>query len=269
MPHIPSIFVYSALAALVAVVGFMIVHRITKPIDLDEHQGFLDAMLNIVGTLVSILLGLLVAAALDHYQSLELSVDREATCVSQVFRLAAGLPDEMRDDLRRLCGQYCELVVNDEWPAMAERKSSHRVLVTYAKLINKVVTFRPQSNGESNVHNALISATEEIGDARRERLLVLHSTWIRQLMPLLLMCSGIVLAFAYIYVRRGAILHGVLICFVAIALGGNLGLVFLLSNPFSGDWKIQPRGFHLNRRLLLELKNSAELKNTVEGAEVH
>ena len=86
MGGIPSIFVFSAGAAIFAVVGFMLVHRVIKPIDLDEHQQFLDAMLNIVGTLVSILLGLLVAAALDHYQSLVESVDSEASNVAAVFR---------------------------------------------------------------------------------------------------------------------------------------------------------------------------------------
>src|SRR4030095_7287419 len=149
MSDIPSIFFLTAGAAIVAVVGFMIVHRVIKPIDLDEHQGFLDAMLNIVGTLVSIL--------------------------------------------------------------------------------------------------------------------ALHSPWIRHLMPILLICSAIVLAFAYLYVRRGAVLHGVLICFVAVALGGNLGLVFLLSNPFSGDWKIQPRGFELNRQILQKLQSSPELRKLLES----
>lgn len=267
MLNIPSIFIFSGLAAAIAVLGFVIVHRVVKPIDLDEHQGFLDAMLNIVGTLVSILLGLLVAAALDHYQSLERSVDRESTCVSQVFRLSAGVPVEMQDRIRRKCMEYSQQVVEVEWPAMARGEASHQVLATYAQLLHDIVTFKPSDNGESNVHNALISAVQEIGDARRERLLVLHSTWTAHLMPLLIMCSAIVLAFAYIYVRRGAVLHGVLICFVAVALGGNLGLVFLLSNPFNGDWKIHPRGFDLNRRLLLELKASPDLQRILGRTE--
>src|ERR1043166_4742180 len=103
MPDIPSIFVLTALAALIAVVGFFIVNRVIKPIDLEEHQGFLDAMLNIVGTLVSILLGLLVAAALAQYQALEQSVDLEAANVAQIFRLTAGLTGDAQMRLRVLC----------------------------------------------------------------------------------------------------------------------------------------------------------------------
>ncbi len=266
MLHIPSIFILSAAAAIVAVIGFSIVHRLVKPIDLSEHQGFLDAMLSIVGTLVSILLGLLVAAALDHYQSLEQSVDSEAAAVAQIYRLSGGLPNDVGITIRQLCNNYSRDVVQDEWPAMAKGHSSHKVLGDYVQLIATIVNFHPNNNGETNIHTALLSSMQQIGDCRRQRLLVLHSMWTTHLMPVLLMCSAIVLAFAYLYVKRGAFFHGVLICFVAVALGGNLGLVFLLSNPFSGDWQIQPRGFELNNQLLQEVKTEPELKKLLEGS---
>jgi hypothetical protein len=264
MNPIPSIFVLSAAAAIIAVVGFFIVHRVIKPIDLNEHQGFLDASLSIVGTLVSILLGLLVAAAMDHYHSIEQSVDAEASYVSEVYRLTSGLPEDTQKKIRKLCVDYCQQVVNDEWPAMEKGESSHAVLLTYVKLVSTVVTFHPSNDGENNLHAALLSAAQQIGDGRRQRILALNSVWTKHLMPVLVMCSTIVLGFAYLYVRRGAVLHAVLICFVAVALGGNLGLVFLLSSPFSGDWKIQPRGFELNMQLLREIKSSPELKSVLQ-----
>ncbi len=262
MDQIPSIFLFSAGAAIIAVAGFSVVHRVVKPIDLEEHKGFLDAMLSIVGTLVSILLGLLVAAALTGYQSVEQSVDSEAASVSEIYRLSLGLPQESKRKIQDLCVRYCNQVLTDEWPAMAQGHQSHKVLVTAALLIGEIATLHPQNNGESNIHAALITAMQQMGDCRRQRLLAMHSAWTRHLMPVLLMCSAIVLAFAYLYVRRGAVLHGVLICLVAMALGGNLGLVFLLTNPFNGDWKIQPRGFELNNEILKMLHDSPELKNS-------
>lgn len=252
---IPSIFLISAAAAVIAIIGFVLVHKLTKPIDLHEHQSFLDAMLNIVGTLVSILLGLLVAAALDHYQNLEQSIDTEAANVSELYRISFGLPLKTRERIRILCEEYSRSVVHDEWPAMEKGMHSPKVMDTYRHIVNTIVKFRPANDGESNLHNSLLAAMQTIGDCRRQRLLVLHSSWNRQLMPMLLMCSCIVLSFAYLYVKRGALLHGILIAFVALALGGNLGLVFLLSNPYSGDWKITPRGFELNIKLLNDARS--------------
>jgi hypothetical protein len=253
---IPAIILISGGSAILAVVGFAIVSKVGKTVDLGEHQGFLDAMLSIVGTLVSILLGLLVAAALDHYQSLEQSVDTEANCVSQCYRLSRGLPAESQRKIQSLCYEYTHLVLTEDWPNMAKRRRSPGVLKTYVNLVDAVVTFHPSTNGETNLHASLLNSVQQMGDCRRQRVLALDSPWTSHLFPVLIMCSLIVLVFAYIYMRKGALLHAALIFLVAIALGGNLGLVFLLSNPFSGDWQIQPRGFELNERILKEMQTS-------------
>jgi hypothetical protein len=260
MDFIPSIVILSGGAALVAIVGFTVVNRFMKPIDVDQHQGFLDAMLSIVGTLVSILLGLIVAASLDHYQAIEQSVDTEAAAISQVIRLSTGLPKPVRKNLRRLAVDYGNLVITDEWPKMAQGVPSEKVLLTLAELIGEISVYKPADNGESNLHAALLASVQQAADCRRQRLLVMHSAWKDHLMPVLLLCSFIVLVFAFLYAKKGAILHCVLICFVAIALGGNLGLIFLLNNPFSGDWKIQPRGFQLNAILQNKLRAMPELQ---------
>jgi len=94
MSIIPSIYLWGLGSALFALAGMLVAHRLVKPIDLAQHQPSLDATLNIVGTLVSILLGLLVAASLTSYQSLQSTVDSEATSVSEICRLSFGLSPE-------------------------------------------------------------------------------------------------------------------------------------------------------------------------------
>lgn len=259
-----TLFLFIAVAAGIAMCGFLVVHRITKPLNLDEHQNFIDAMLNIVGTLVSIVLGLLVAAALDHYQVTEASVDAEASSAAEVYRLSCGLPEPTRTKIRELCTNYCMAVLYDEWPAMEKKEVSKKALFSYLQLFSEVATFHPSGEGESNLHSALISSLQQMGNSRRQRILVLHSPWNQHLMPVLFMCAAIMLAFAFLYVKRGAILHAILLVFVAIALGGNLGLVFLLSNPFSGQWKIQPRGFELNAQLMKEIKSAPDMLKALD-----
>ncbi|MBI1270782.1 DUF4239 domain-containing protein [bacterium] len=259
MEGIPSIFSLSAVAALLAAVGFFVVQRVVKPVDMETHQGFLDAMLSIVGTLVSILLGLLVAAALEDYEALEISVDKEAAGVAHVFRITAGLPEGTRDRIQNICVTYCEQVIDDDWPIMEKGEIPSRSFFTLNKLVNEAAVFEPKSEGQNNLHAELLSAVSDIVDYRRDRMLVLHSNRQQNLMPVLLMCSIIVLVFAYLYTRKGTIFHGVLISLVAIALGANLSLVYVLTNPFKADWKIQPRGFIWNKRALEQVRSRPEL----------
>jgi hypothetical protein len=248
---IPQIYLWSAGSALLSVVGMIVAHKFVKPIDLAKHQAGLDATLNIVGTLVSILLGLLVAACLGNYQMLETGVDAEAAGVIEIARLSFGLPAIMQRELAQTCLDYSEQVATDEWPLMAEGRSSDKVQETYVKLLKSIVKFKPKDNGETNLQTAMLTSMQSVGDLRRQRILWLYNNWTRNLLPVLIMCSLIVIVFAYLYVRRGALLlHGFLICFVATALGANLGLLFLLSNPFRGDWQIQPKGFIFNQQLI-------------------
>ncbi len=106
---------------IVSLIGLYISSRTIK-IDHEQNGDFIVAMLTILGTLVSVLLGLLVSSADDQYRSLESCVNSEATGVSEVFRLARGLPSATAFKLRNCCIEYCEKVVADElacdeaWP---------------------------------------------------------------------------------------------------------------------------------------------------------
>jgi len=253
---IPIVLLLSLGSAVLAMIGFVAVRKLSKPINLEEHQTFLDAMCNIVGTLVSILLGLLVASALDTYQGLEQTVDQEANCASEIFRLSRGLPEPTHDTVQGYCHRYCQDVVDKEWPEMAKGKIDMDVFITYAKLTETIVKFKPHDDGESNIQASLLQSVQSMGDCRRTRILALNNSRNQILLPLLLICAVTIMLFTYLYVRHVSGLQALLIACVATVLGGNISLVYLLSRPFEGDWKLKPRGFELNLRTLHEVYKS-------------
>jgi len=253
---IPVVVLLSLGSAVVAMIGFVAVRKLSKPINLDEHQTFLDAMFNIVGTLVSILLGLLVASALDTYQSLEQTIDQEANGASEIFRVSRGLPEPTHDTVQTYCQRYCQEVVDKEWPQMAKGTISTDAFITYAKLTETVVKFKPHDDGETNIQASLLQSVQNMGDCRRTRILALTNTRNQILLPLLVICAVTIMLFAYLYVRHVSGLQALLIGCVATVLGGNISLVYLLSKPFEGDWKLKPRGFELNLRTLHEVYQS-------------
>lgn len=216
-----------------------------------QHQPFLDATLTIVGTLVSILLGLLVANSVDYYESMQSTADNEAASVADVVRLACGLSKSDKVSITNLCIEYNQEVQYSEWKAMQTGQMSTKAGALYIAINNAVVNLMPTNNKENNVQNALISAVQQLGDYRHTRLNALRSTWCYRILPVIVMCSIIVLAYTYLYTRRDkTLMHAVVISFVAISLGANIAMILLLRNPFSTDWKIQPTGFHFNEELM-------------------
>lgn len=250
MSGLPLVFSVCMGSALLAVAGFLATRKLLNNVDISEHQNFLDAMFSIVGTLVSLLLGLLVAAALDHYQNLEQVVDTEAAGVAKIFRCARGLPDANRERIQNLCMEYCDRVLTEEWPAMAKGEVVSSVFETYRQLSDEIITLKPHHDGETNLQASMLNSLVEVGMGRRSRMLALQGVQARFTVPLLILGGAIVLAFSYLYVTRLSVFHGVVISCVAIALGGNLCTVWIFSRPFEGEWRIRPRAFELNVKAL-------------------
>jgi hypothetical protein len=239
-------------------VGFLVISLIglyiatkTVKINLEWNGELIIAMLTILGTLVSILLGLLVSSADDQYRSMEAFVNAEATSVAEVFRLSRGLPPPTSTLLQQCCIDYCDKTVASEWPAMKHGEISQEVNQVFVQLSDAVVNFHPANDGQAAVQGGLIAATSSMEQNRSQRIVSMRSTWTRRLLPLIFTCAFVVLACSYLYVGKGSLrVHAVLVGLVAVTLGTNIGVIFLMTRPFSSEWAIQPEGFELNARAL-------------------
>jgi len=231
---------------VIALAGLHITTRFVK-IDMEKSGELVVAMLTILGTLVSVLLGLLVSSADEQYRSLEECVSTEATSVGQVFRLARGLPLPQCKTLQKLCIEYSTRVTNEEWQAMKHGKGSSAVTEVYTRLSDEMTSFQPANSREEALQSAIIETTSQIGQSRATRIVASRSNWGERLLPLIFTCAIVVLACSYLYVGQGSmLLHSVLVGFVAVTLGVNIGVIFLMTRPFSSEWAIEPESFRLH-----------------------
>ncbi len=254
---ISPLFYWAAGFLVISLAGLFVSSKAIK-IDLDENGELVVAMLTILGTLVSVLLGLLVSSADDQYRSLEECVNSEATSVNQVFRLARGLPAPTAYVVQDRCIDYCDKVVSAEWPAMKHGGMSEDVTQVYTELSDAIVQFRPANDGEAAVQGAILEATNELGQNRGTRIVACQSSWTHRLLPLILTCAIVVLACSYLYANKGsALLHYVLVGLVAVTLGTNIGVIVLMTRPFASEWAIQPEGFELRVKLMRQFRHPA------------
>lgn len=252
-----SPLIYWAVAFLAISQVGLYVSKKTIKIDVEWNGEFILAMLTILGTLVSVLLGLLVSSADEQYRAMEACVDSEATSVAEVFRLSRGLPAPTSDFLQDRCIEYCDKVIASEWPAMKRGETSPEVGQVFASISDAVTGFQPANNGQAAVQSAMISATSQMVQSRGQRILAVRSTWTRRLLPLIFTCAIVVMACSYLYVGKGsALVHSVLVGLAAITLGTNIGVIFLMTRPFSSEWTIAPEGFEINARALRQFKSS-------------
>ncbi len=255
---ISPLFYWAAGFLVISLAGLFVSAKTIK-IDLDKNGELVVAMLTILGTLVSVLLGLLVSSADDQYRTLEESVNTEATYVNQVFRLSRGLPAPTSYIVQDRCLDYCDKVISAEWPAMKHGEMSDAVTQVYTELSDAIVQFRPANDGEAAVQGAMLEATNELGHNRGTRIVASKNSWTRRLLPLILTCAIVVLACSYLYANKGsAMLHYLLVGLVAITLGINIGVIVLMTRPFSSEWAIQPTSFELRVKLMRQFRHAAQ-----------
>ncbi|MBP9089568.1 DUF4239 domain-containing protein [bacterium] len=254
------LFFWAAGFMAIALVGLFLSAKTIK-IDLAKNGELIVALLAILGTLVSVLLGMLVSSADEQYRSLEVCVSGEATNINEVFRLARGLPDAPKKAIQEQCITYCEKVVSDDWPAMKNGEMSPVVTDVFINISDVILAIKPANDGEAAVQGALISATTDLGQSRGVRVIASRSTWTWRLLPLIITCAVVVLICSYLYVGKGsALLHSVLVGLVAITLGTNIGVIFLMTRPFSSEWAIQPDIFAMRAKMMRQYKDRPALK---------
>jgi hypothetical protein len=257
------LFFWAAGFLIVALAGLFISAKIIK-IDIEKNGELIVAMLTILGTLVSVLLGLLVSSADEQYRALEESVNNEATCINEVFRLSCGVPPATARILQDGCIDYCDKVIKEEWPAMSRGEMSMAVNEVFTELSDTIVRFHPSNDGEAAVQGSLLSGISEVGHNRGTRIVASRGTWTVRLLPLIMTCAIVVLACSYLYVAKGSmLLHSVLVGLVAITLGTNVGVIFLMTRPFASEWAIQPESFELRSNLM------KEYRKRFESTEIH
>ena len=248
------LFYWASAFLLAALAGLFISFKVLK-VDQERNSDLINAMLAILGTLVAVLLGMLVSSADEQYRAMEDCVNSEATSITEVFRLTRGLSPAFASVLQDRCIGYCDKVLSAEWPSMKKGEASAAVSDEYIQLSDSITKFRPANAGEAEVQSALLSATHDVEADRARRIVVSRSSSARRLLPLIMTCAIVILACSYLYVGKGNLwLHSVLVGLVAIILGTNIGVIFLMTRPFASEWSIQPEAIELSVKAMRRIK---------------
>ncbi len=235
----------------VALLGQYLVNKRVKREVLELHHSAGEAMMGVVGTLFSVLLGFMVAGAMDKYHDAMIRGEDEASNVASVFRIARGLSDTDRPRIRQLCRDYVDDVINSEWPKMEQGIKVNHGWVVYQKLWEAVVATVPENDRQSNLQQGIISSMQSLGENRRARILLAQKQTPPALWAVVAVGAFITLALSYVFASQFPKVQGFMTTLVATALALNIWLLAAYAHPYSGELKIQPTMFQLLKDSIL------------------
>lgn len=233
----------------VSILGLLCARSWMKAVDLKTQHDISDPYSQFVAMLFAVLLGFMVADAMQRFGDARRTVQQEASALGNVYRLAEGLENSQRDKLRTLCKNYATEVVNDEWPKLADRHDSPRAWAAYKQLWSTCTTYEPVTQRQSNAQQLLLSAMESVGDNRRLRVEALHAGLPAELWFVLILGGASTIIFTYFFGADSLKIQIVMVGIVSLVICLNLFLLVTYDDPFSGDVMVTPSAFETQLRL--------------------
>lgn len=233
----------------ISVFGLFAARKWMKSVNLKTQHDIADPYSQFVAMLFAVLLGFMVADAMQRFGEARTVIQQEASALGNVYRLAEGVAVERKDKLRKLCEDYATFVITDEWPKMARKQDSPLVWDIYRKMWTECTTYEPTTQRQSNSQQLLLSAMESLGENRRMRVEGLHSGLPVELWAVLAVGGTATILFTYFFGAENFKIQVVMVGIVSLVICLNLFLLATYDDPFSGDIAISPSPFEIQLRL--------------------
>jgi len=227
------------LSILAAVAALMATRRLLPQRLIRESHQVAATTMQILGTSYAVLLAFVVVVVWQNFQDAESRTVQEATALATLYRLAAALPEPEQQQARDTIAEYASVVVEQEWPAMADGGSvpEARVLISRLWQIYTSLAATAQTNpayAESLQHVA------DLEDQRELRLLDARSDLPLFLWVLLIVGAVLTVGCIYFLGVTSSALEVTMTASLAGMIALILVLVYALDHPFRGDLSVSP-----------------------------
>ena len=228
----------------VTLLGLFLFRKIYPASLSKANNDTINLAMSVVSLFSSLLISLLVINVWNSYLSVERTVNLEAHTVEDIYRLSQAMPEPIKSELISDVNQYIEVVINEEWPAMAADKQvgdkGRKILLHSNNLLLQLHSNNPVT---LKFHSKLLDKLSILFDARRDRILATKSHVPAVIWLVIWTCSFLIIITSYLYTAESFSLHLISTGFIAALLASTIFLIIIFGHPFQGSMRIQPNVF--------------------------
>jgi hypothetical protein len=232
-----------AVAVVVAVVGLVLVQRLVPTERRKQHNDVAGFIYAVLGVAYAVLLGLVLIAVWEKWDAAEVTTTDEANELAGIFYWAHALPQPEGRHIQELVRSYARVVVEEEWPAMAQGKSSPEAWATLDELRGTILGLEPTTGAQQARYTEMLAQLHDLGNARRERLLAAEQGLPPILWVVLILGGVITVFFTYLFGLENTLVHLIMVGSLALVISMSLFTVAALDYPFQGDIHIHPSAY--------------------------
>jgi hypothetical protein len=237
-------------AVLLAVGGFVWVQRRVH-VSVREPQndiaGFVYAVL---GVQYAVVLAFCVIVVWQEFDAARLVVESEAGALTDVYGLAQNFPEPQRQRTQEAARSYARLVVEEEWPLLANGQESRRASDLLQEIRGSIHSLEPKTPKEQVLYDHGLIRSRDLLDNRRLRLYYSRQGIPTALWMVLVPGGVITITFTYFFGLRNTRAHALMIALLTMIIVGTIFLIRALDFPFTGDVRVEPDSFKEALRMI-------------------
>ena len=198
-------------------------------------------MLPPMAIIFALLVGFLAAQAWGDLDRANTAVNREASALRAVVLLAAGFPGEPEARLRDLVRRHIQEAVTQDWPAMSRGRATLTLApASLTEALRLTLALDPRGAGQLAAQRELIASLQSALDARRQRIVLSHSSinWVKW--TALLMQAGLTLLTIGLVHSDNRAANRIIMGIFATSVGVAVTLIASHSRPFAGEISVRP-----------------------------
>jgi hypothetical protein len=228
---------------LLAVGGLSLVQRLV-PIELrQQHNDVAGFIYAVLGVAYAVLMGLILIAVWEQWEAAKITADDEASEVAEVFWLAHRLPQPEGRHIQELARSYAQVVVEEEWPLMAQGKASPKAWDLLDEMRGSIQGLDPSTDAQQVLYDQGLERVHDLSDARGERLLEAKEGIPGILWVVLLVGGVVTVGFTYLFGLEHTSVHTLMVAALTLVISLTLFTVAALDYPFKGDVRVGPDAF--------------------------
>lgn len=236
-------------SVIASVVGLLLARKFVHLDQLKATHEVGGYLLSVVGTMYAVLLGLVVVDAMSKFQQGIAITESEANSVADIYLLAERMPKERGEKVQKVCYDYVDRVINEEWKLMDKRCLCPQARKLAISVVRTVRDWEPVSESEKAIYSQALSESCQLWDNRRSRTNLSQHT-IPPLEWVVLMIGGfITVVFTYFFGLENLRAQIMMTSMVSLIISLNMFLVMMFGYPFSGELKVSPDAFEVDKMI--------------------
>jgi hypothetical protein len=248
-----GVFIILCIVAI-SIFGLLIVRRFVPVESRKKYQDVAGFVISVLGSVYGVLLAFVVILVWGQFEDAKKSVSSEANQLGDLMLLSRGLSEPSPEELRIALLHYAQLVVSDEWATMADGDRSSIAQNAFDNIWLSFRKVEPKTPRETFVYSECLARLSQLSDNRRQRLhacgdIIPPVIWI-----VLWVGAILTVGFSYLFGVESFRSHALMTAALSAEIALILFLVFVLDNPFRGDFRIKPKAFEFAIERLVQAK---------------